>query len=337
MTEKEKNSIPVDLITRYLSGEVNTDDLIDLERWKAASEENRRTFEQYRRIWESTGELTIFTDIDIDIDHEWDTFLIPSGEDIRPEKKSFSFRLMPLVFRVAAVIIIGLLLGYSGVFIYRALSFEKISAVSGKMTVDLPDGSTVTLNKGAVLEFPRKFETGLRQVKLNGEAFFNVHRDITRPFSVRSGSFRLQVLGTSFNMVAWKKNDFIEVVVKTGEVEIYPAKKAKKHQILSAGQIAIYSRDKKIILKEQNQDPNFDTWASGHLEFKDAPMEEVAATIENLYHIKVIFRNDAIRKCRFTVSIDNISLPYVLKTIEDTLNIKVTRQEKVVYLSGEGC
>ncbi len=337
MTEKEKNSIPVDLITRYLSGEANTDDIIDLERWKAASEENLRTFDQYRSIWEATGRLTIFTDIDIDIDHEWETFLNSTSEDTQPDENKSSVKFMPLLLRVAAVMVIGLLLSYSVVFLYHTFSYEKISAITGKVSVDLPDGTVVSLNRGAVLEFPRKFDAVKRNVRLDGEAFFNVKRDITRPFTVQSGNFVLQVLGTSFNLQAYKKKNTIEVVVATGEVEVYPRNKEEQRQIISPGQKGIFSRKSREIYKTSNTDPNFNAWNTGIIHFRDASVEEVAAVIKNVYGKDVVVNISNSKNCRITVTFDNASLEYFLKTIGETLNLKVQDKDGVFYLTGPGC
>ncbi len=337
MTEKEKNSIPVDLIARYLSGEVNTDDIIDIERWKAASEENRRTFEQYRRIWETTGRLTIFTDIDINIDHEWETFLNSAQEDTQPDEKGTSIRFIPLLLRVAAVMVIGLLLGYSAVFIYHTFSYEKITATTGKVSVDLPDGSHVTLNRGAILEFPKKFDENKRHVRLDGEAFFNVKRDITRPFTVASGNFILQVLGTSFNLEAWKRKDVVEVIVSTGEVEVYPRNMEDHRQIISPGERGIYSRNDKAITKNQNPDPNFDAWKTGIIHFRNAPMDEVISVIRAVYGTESVIRDPALKSCRITVTFDNAPLQNVLETLEQTLDLQVNEKNGILYFSGTGC
>ena len=338
MTEKEKNSIPVDLISRYLSGEANTDDIIDLERWKAASEENRRTFDQYRRIWETTGRLTIFTDVDIAIDHEWDTILSSTVEDTVSAVPKFSLRLMPLFLRIAAVTIIALLLAYSAVFIYRTFSYEKISASTGKATIDLPDGSHVTLNRGAVLEFPRKFDKGRRNVRLDGEAFFDVQRDISRPFTVQSGNFVLQVLGTSFNVEASRMKDIVEVIVARGEVEVYPRNREHLRQIISPGQKAFYSREKKEIYKISNSDPNYEAWKTGIMHFQDVMLQSVAASLEDVYGKRVVFANENLKKCRITVNFENEPLENVEKKLEEMLHIQITEKEEgTLEFSGQGC
>ncbi len=273
MNEKENNSIPFDLITRFFSGEASTDDIIDLEQWKAASEENRKTFEQYRHMWEKTGNVRIFTGIDIDIDQEWDTLLNTTSDIPGVEDTITRVKLMPLLLQIAAVVLIGLLLGYSSIFVYHSLSYQKITSLSDRKTVNLPDGSYVVLNKGSVLEFPRIFDKDIRQVRLNGEAFFEVARDITRPFTVRSGSFYLQVLGTSFNVSAYKKNDQIEVTVLNGEVEVYPRNHEEERKIVSGGEKVIYSRKNKKMQKMQPADPDIDAWKNGFMMFWDTTPE----------------------------------------------------------------
>lgn len=90
----EKNKVPIDLIARFLNGEADTDDIIDLEQWKAASGENARTFEEYRRIWEKTGQLSLFADIDIE--EEWNIFLDNTAAQPTMHKKESKAKENPL-------------------------------------------------------------------------------------------------------------------------------------------------------------------------------------------------------------------------------------------------
>jgi len=232
----EKNKVPIDLIAKFLNGEADTNDIIDLEQWKAASGDNIKVFEEYKTIWEKTGQLSPFADIDIE--NEWNVFLESVEifeEEIKTKRKSFTLFGNP-VFRVAAALLAGLVLSYSSWFIYQSLKFEKVIAGNEVIQRSLPDGSQINLNKNSKLVYPRKFNEN-RNLRLEGEAFFEVVSDKANPFIVRSGDILVEVVGTSFNVSARKNVGLVQVVVETGTVAVYNEEFSPlKKDLVSAGE-----------------------------------------------------------------------------------------------------
>ncbi len=331
----EKNKVPVDLIAKYLNGEANTDDIIDLEKWKSQSGDNRKVFDEYRTIWEKTGQISLFADIDIE--NEWNVFL----ENIDHENESYRKKhrvatWKPLV-RIAAIIIAGLILSISGYFVYQGLKYEKLYARNEVLEVSLPDGSSVSLNRGTKMIYPKKFDNR-REISLNGEAFFDVRRDLDRPFIVRSGEVIVEVVGTSFNFYAFKKENVAQVIVESGKVAVYNDDDfSGRKDLLKKGERMIYSRKDGVRAIQPNTDINYKSWKTGILKFENSSLQYVVNLLEKHYQERITLVNSMLNECRITVSFNNKSLDYVLETITETLGLKLLKTENGYFIDGSGC
>lgn len=335
MNIPEKNKVPVDLIAKYLNGEANTDDIIDLENWKAKSGDNKKVFDEYRTIWEKTGQLSLFADIDIE--NEWNVFL----ENVDVNEKGYKHKRTdgnwkPLL-RIAAAIVAGLILGVSGYFSYRALKYERLIAKNEVLQFHLPDGSNVTLNKGSKIVFPAKFDD-TRELFLNGEAFFEVTRDPDRPFIVESGDVIVEVVGTSFNFYGFKNENVVQVIVESGKVAVYNEKDITvRKDFLSKGEKLIYARNSGVRSIQANTDINFKSWKTGELHFNNSSLQYVVNLLEKLYQTRITLVNPRLNECMITVSFDNKSLEYILETITETLDLKLMKTENGYFIDGPEC
>lgn len=333
----EKNKVPVDLIARFLNGEADTDDIIDLEQWKAASGENVKMFEEYKTIWEKTGQLSPFADIDIE--NEWNVYL-ESVEIIEKDEKKRKRRFsLPRnqVFKVATAILAALLLTYSGWFIYQSIKFEKFLAGDEVIQKSLPDGSNITLNKHSKLVYSRNFAEN-RTVNLEGEGFFQVVADVNHPFIVRTGKILVEVVGTSFNVLARKDASIVQVVVETGTVAVYnedfsPLRK----DFVNAGEKINYSRESGIRYIQKNTDPNVDSWRTGRLIFNNSSLQYLTDLLEEQFETKIDIINPLLNECRISVSFDNESLDFILQTITETLDLELIRANEGYMINGKGC
>jgi len=95
-----------------------------------------------------------------------------------------------------------------------------------KLSLTLWDGTVVKVNSGSTISFPEEFSDSLREVHLEGEAFFEVNRDILRPFIIKSGNVETVVLGTSFNVNAYPNQEQIKVAVAEGKVKVVGSNEA---------------------------------------------------------------------------------------------------------------
>ncbi len=329
MKPSDHNEVPIDLISRYLTGEASPDEIIDFEKWRSYSAQNQKIFTQYQNLWERTGQLSLFADIDIE--NEWEVFL--THVDEKPAPRTLSLR--TAFIRTAAALVIGLVLSFSVYYLYNALAFTTI--VAKEVTeVELPDGSLATLNRNSEIRFPGNFRKG-RKVELDGEAFFEVTSDPERPFEVNSGDFGLEVLGTSFNLEAYESRNIVKVVVATGRVVVFDLENPEQKDFLKAGEKIVYSRETGNRLLTLNKDPNYNAWRTLELRFEDKSLSEVVEVLRKVYGREIEIMNTKAGICRISVNFNQMPVEEVLEVITKTLNLYFEKQEDKYIIYGEGC
>ncbi len=321
MRNKDKNSIPVDLIALFLSGEADRDEINRLEEWKSLSDTNSTLFDRYEKLWKKTG--TVFPLDEIDVENEWKQFKTKTASSPAGISRS---RIITLYTRIAAAVIAGIILGYSSLFLYNSIKFEKVIATGEVAEIILPDGSEVTLYPGSYIKYPKVFKSGLRDVSMEGEAYFDVHRDTSSAFYINAGDMVVSVMGTSFNIEAYRKSDNYSVIVESGEVVVFSDSDLEKREFLVTGEKVIFYRDGDRMEKSENRNINFVAWKTRAIVFRDTDLNEVASTLSKVFNTN-IRAEQSVSGNRITVSFENRSLDYIIKTIEATLDISAVNME----------
>jgi len=204
-----------ELLISYLLDEVTTEQARLVTEWRAADAANERRFEQFRLIWDSSKNFK--ADINIDAQASLQKVKQRPAEQKGPQKVvSFWGNSGWLKIAASVLFFAGCAWLYFSRFANPQVQFETQTVVK---TDTLPDGSTITLNKYAVLSHPKKFSGRQRDIELiKGEAFFKVTPDKAKPFIITAGKATIRVVGTSFNVNF--KNGNIEVIVETGIVQV---------------------------------------------------------------------------------------------------------------------
>ncbi|MBW8688069.1 FecR family protein [Chitinophaga rhizophila] len=195
----------------------------------------------------------------------------------------------------------------------------------------LPDSSVVWLNADSKLQY--REDTLIREVTLTGEGFFDVNKQ-TKPFVVRAGKCITTVLGTAFNVRAYR-NETIAITVASGKVQVQDEKK----------QITVLTANKQITLDKTTVERTVDAnvaqaWLHGRFEIDNETFETVCNTLSRKYGVSFHFENDELRKCTFIASFDEHAtleriLGLLCKINNSTFRISEDQQE--VYISGQGC
>lgn len=165
----------------------------------------------------------------------------------------------------------------------------KSNPAGQKSKVYLPDGTIVTLNSESRLTFNENFEDG-RNVSLEGEAFFDVTEDTSRPFTVHSGSLATTALGTSFNIKSYN-NEQTEVVLVTGKVKVQKMN-SDEMVVLIPGEKASLTPDDSSIKKAEANVESITYWKDGILYFDKTDIEEVVETLERWYGVEIAVSGD---------------------------------------------
>ncbi len=209
-----------ELLVKYLADEATPPEQEMVEEWISSSEANRHYFHHFQLIWDESRQLAATTTVDEN--KAWQKFQrrIKKEETHKNTTSRFGW------WRIAASILIiaGAAWFTSSILKNKGNQTPEILNIASVNEVKkdtLPDGSIATLNKHTVLSYPASFKGKTRNVKLNGEAFFNVEPDKEKPFIIDVNNVQVKVVGTSFNVRSY--NGITEVIVETGIVQVIKA------------------------------------------------------------------------------------------------------------------
>ena len=214
--------------------------------------------------------------------------------------------------------------------------------------VVLEDGSKVTLKPGSKLHYAKQFAVDKREVFLEGEAFFHITKNPSRPFYVYYNNIVTKVLGTSFNVNTNAVTGDVEVSVKTGKVQVYENEKlvkdrANKAVIVIPNQKAIYKALDRVFetaLVEKPEPIRSDTaeWVKPvPFVYDEAKLVNVFRHIEANYGIEIVVENTNINNCKFTGDVSNQDLYTKLKVICLSTNSSYEINGTKILIKGNGC
>lgn len=237
-------------------------------------------------------------------------------------------RIVRIYMKAAAILILPLLVTGGLAIFYQVnclrmltdqRSVSSIYAPLGsRVSFNLPDGTTGMLNSGSHLSYSLPFSSN-RQIKLDGEAWFEVIPDKKHPFEILAGSSTLEVLGTSFNVSAYPSEDYIEVVLNTGKMEFLCNASEDKIKIDPKEKL-VFKNGK--ISKSVTDPEKYSAWTEGKLVFRGDPMDEVVRRIERWYNIEINLADKDLEKYSFRGIFQDDSLEDVLKFLAMTSPIR---------------
>lgn len=263
---------------------------------------------------------------------------------------------VPRTLWVACGILCVIVLSFTGVYYYNHHKTEKESLQwltttcqrGQKMTLTLSDGSVVKLNSATTISYPAAFNTHRRQVKLQGEAFFEIIKETDRPFIVQTGNVVTRVMGTSFNVQAFPEES-IRITVETGKVSVenmhdsIPQKDpssnvSSNHVLLSPSEQAVYDPHSNKITTATVNLEQFLAWRHSTLQFQNTSMEEVARVLERWYDVSIQFRHDHIKACKVNGQYEKQTIQNVLESIQYMYGIQYKFIDaRKIELHGRGC
>ncbi|HJF69184.1 MAG TPA: FecR domain-containing protein [Butyricimonas virosa] len=200
---------------------------------------------------------------------------------------------------------------------YNVLTTSK----QGNIKIVLYDGSLVWLNAGSELRYPNTFVENQRVVYLKGEAYFDVTKDSSHPFIVKTISSEISVLGTSFNVNA-RENSCVTTLVE-GRVRMKHG--AKDSVELCAGQQALVTGVEKIRVQEVDT-RYYTSWMNNMFAFRETPLREIATVLEDWYECKCRFESSALENIPYTTMVERYSdIDSVLQILAGTGDFRYTR------------
>ncbi|MBX3242597.1 MAG: FecR family protein [Chitinophagaceae bacterium] len=233
----------------------------------------------------------------------------------------------------------------------RVTALNTITVPRGsKKTIELPDGTKVWLNADSRLEYNELFECDLREVTLEGEAFFDVWKDSCRPFVIHTSAIDITVLGTSFNVRAYNNENETETSLVTGKVEIVVKNNPEKKIILRPNEKLVIMNnayadslkntqkaDDLLIVKTMRKDPVYNAvpetmWIDNKLAFDGEKLEEVCKKLERWYNVAILIKDESLKEEVYTAIFEGETLLNVLTALKISARIDFEIQENIINI-----
>jgi transmembrane sensor len=322
-------------LERFIDGQVDDSDLAWLDSLFLHGENNDILRNSLKKDWSRmVGEET---HSEVDLSHILDKVhhIIRQNEDM--SRKKLMQRILRIYMKVAAVLLIPLLIAivlynYVGKSQTKELlvSSSIYAPMGARVTFNLPDGTTGMLNSGSKLSYSIPFNNN-RSVKLEGEAWFDVHPDVKHPFEISSGISTVKVYGTRFNMSAYPEESYIEVVLEEGKVSYKNKDILKEISMLPSERLIFQDGN---ISKSATDPSKYNAWTEGKLVFRGDPMAEVARRLERWYNVKVNIADKELNKYSFRGIFLDDSIEDVLRFLCMTSPIRYRISPSVMLQDG---
>lgn len=246
----------------------------------------------------------------------FDAMIVSGGitdrQSVQSRKKRTRVVFMELLC-VAAVILVMFLVG--GYIYVRKMEEIRLAnnivtvPVGQRVNLQLPDGTSVWLNASSEIIYPAYFSGSTREIHLNGEAYFEVEHNASKPFIVHTETFDIKVLGTKFNVEAYKGMEGFTTALMEGSVEVTDRKnKDKSVRLYPAQKVAFRNGE---LCKSPIDNYDVYRWREGLICFKETRFADLMRQLEKNYGVRILINNEAVKekvfsgKFRTTDGIDN--------------------------------
>jgi ferric-dicitrate binding protein FerR (iron transport regulator) len=324
MMDSEKQ---YELMAKSLSGNITGEEQALLNQWLGESKENALAFEQVKQAWALTSQQTVVADTD----SAWNKL----KGSIEAEEKTEVIKIVPMRWaaRIAAAVVALVAIGFLLNNYVSSPQLKTIASGNQTLKVVLPDNSVAWLNKNSELEFTEKFSGNKREVKLKGEAFFDVVHDEAKPFIITANQTVTEDIGTSFNVRAMEEEGTVEVTVATGKVS-FTEEGDKGKIFLSPGDRGVFEKQTHRLSSLKNNDANYMAWQTGKVVFDKSTLREVAATLGRYYNTS--FATDsAAADVLFTGTFDHASVEDAIKILETSTGSRISKQQNSYIISAK--
>jgi ferric-dicitrate binding protein FerR (iron transport regulator)/succinate dehydrogenase flavin-adding protein (antitoxin of CptAB toxin-antitoxin module) len=262
------------------------------------------------------------------------------------DKSNFAKKIKPfLKWSIAtAAVLIGLavcLPYFKNNFLDKGDHYNEIIAKRGTKTkIILPDGSQVWLNSDSKLSYGARFNDTIREVSLEGEAYFDVIKDKKRPFVVMTNALNIRVLGTAFNIKSYAQDATIETTLIRGMIEVRKNNEpATKKIVLTPNEKLIYNKSEALLVRPNNEQNTIGkklealsvstlsknipdssrvetAWIYGRLVFDGDSFVTLAEKMERWYDIKITIQNQSISNNRFSGVFEKENVEEAFKALQ---------------------
>ena len=298
-----------ELLQKYIAGNVTEVEKQRVTGWIQENPENMREYMAQRKLHDMAL---------------WRTE--PVAEENSRERKHFSLRGICMEAAKIAAALAIVLLGthyWTGKHqVPEDKTWQSIYVPAGQRAeLMLADGTKVWLNSRSTLTFPGSFKGDIRNVKLDGEGYFAVTKNVEQPFIVETNKCNVKVLGTEFNVMAYAADSVWETSLLEGAVEILVPGSNNSGMRLEPNMMASLKGNR--LVKGHIKEADYFLWREGLLCFNDISVRDMIEKLKLYYGVDIVVNNTRILKNRYTGKFrTKDGVEHVLKVLK--LNNKFT-------------
>lgn len=302
-----------EIIESYMGRNVPDEVKGHFERWMTSSDDSEEKDEALLSIWDnfSSFEHTLPED---PFEVLADAHRIENLENVKNGRKKSVWLWVTSV--VAACMTVFAVLGWvSG----REESVYLVASQNSKGDFVLPDGTKVWLNKGSSLHYAGSFDGQVRKVTLDGEGFFDVTKDVRRPFVVEAGDLAVKVLGTSFTVSSYDDH-LVKVYLKEGSISA--SVPGNEDVVLKPNEAISYDQRDGSVHKFSENASDHTSWTGGKMEFVNKSFDEIIRCLEHWYCVHITCNDkSAAASLRLSMVVRQETLSDILSAIRSISDI----------------
>lgn len=353
-------TIDFQFLVRIVKNEVGQEEREFFQGWLEQSEENKEKFSSFLVLWDKIQtsrkptlpsqeeewekiESKILSEQSTPINTNSLYLQNNESQDIITIYKTNKIQTtLVWILRIAAVFVAGLPLFFlqhnespkkevivSKVEVPQVKYYTLSTANGQRATMNLSDGSVISLNADSKLKYPNYFDKDSREIEFEGEGYFKIHPDKTRPFRIKCNNTITEVTGTEFNIK--NRNNKFSIAVVEGSVKMFSNKTSQevavvKGQIVSLKNSGSFSKPLKINVK------HLLAWRENKLSFSRTPLNLAVKEIERCYsNVNITIVNDSLKHKTITGVFDIGSLDEILSVLSLTHDIKINKKGHQIY------
>ncbi|MDR1918969.1 MAG: FecR domain-containing protein [Tannerellaceae bacterium] len=301
------------IILRNLSGEASAEEHAKLSEWIVEKEANKQAFFQLKAYWDAK-----LSGVTMDKDAAWEQLFIR----IRKSKSRRLIGLRWLKYAGVAMIaaVFSAIATYWGLEQREAPAVEYFSYASGNASSSfrLPDGTDLVLNKQSTLKYSNLYGEKVREVSLEGEAFFEVKPNTEKAFILRLGDSRITVLGTTFNVRNYAEENILRATLVEGLIRF---DSPQRTVVLKPKQELSYDKQKHETSLQWVETQIATAWKENLLRYKSISFAEFLKLLEKHYEVEILLQNKILGQQKVSGSFDTaLSVEQILELTKKSLS-----------------
>lgn len=284
-------------------------------------------------FFSKSSQTPVISEVNME-DFDQPTLLLANGEKIPLAEESFYMQEKHVVIKNNAK---NQLIYESGEEITetKIINNNHLVIPKGKTyQLSLSDGTRIWLNSETEITYPTHFSENKREVKLIGEAYFEVAKDKAKPFIVYANGMEIKVLGTSFNVSCYTSDNIISTTLVEGSVAVKTTH--GKTETITPSEQFTYNKENNKSTIQAVDTQLFTSWIEGKYIFKNATLEEIVTKLQHWYEFSIIYEDNNLKNKRYSIVAErNTKLDQLLEVISYTSEVKLERVNNIIHVKRE--